>query len=152
MKKWHMKTGRDYVDSIKSLGLEAHILGQKAGNLPEHGLVEPSQRAVAFTYDCAHNPETQALFCVESPLCKDTVNRFTHLHQSTEDLVNKVKMQRYCGIQTGCCFSVAWGSMQPMRSSALPLNVIKSMALYIMNDLRLFGNGSNGKIWWWMEP
>ena len=99
-----LKTGDEYLDSIKSLGLEAHILGQKTGNLPEHGLVGPSRRAVAFTYDCAHDPETRELFCVESPLCQDTVNRFTHLHQSTEDLVNKVKMQRYCGLQTGCCF------------------------------------------------
>jgi hypothetical protein len=37
-------------------------------------------------------------------LCNDTVNRFAHLHRSTDDLVNKVKMQRYCGIQTACCF------------------------------------------------
>ena len=37
-------------------------------------------------------------------MCNDEVNRFTHLHQSTEDLVNKVRMQRYCGIKTACCF------------------------------------------------
>ena len=37
-------------------------------------------------------------------MCNDEVNRFTHLHQSTEDLVNKIKMQRYCGAMTGCCF------------------------------------------------
>jgi len=99
-----LKTGDDYLDSIKSLKLEAHILGKKTGDLPEHGLVEPSQRAVAFTYDSALNPETSEIFCVESSLCKDTVNRFTHLHQSTDDLINKVKMQRYCGVQTACCF------------------------------------------------
>ncbi|MFH0789550.1 MAG: 4-hydroxyphenylacetate 3-hydroxylase N-terminal domain-containing protein [Pseudomonadota bacterium] len=99
-----LKTGQEYLDSIQSLGLEAHILGQKTGSLPEHGLVEPSRRAVAFTYDGAHNPETQALFCVESPLCHETVNRFTHLHQSREDLINKVNLQRLCGFQTACCF------------------------------------------------
>jgi 4-hydroxybutyryl-CoA dehydratase/vinylacetyl-CoA-Delta-isomerase len=32
------------------------------------------------------------------------VNRFTHLHQSTDDLMNKVIMQRYCGNVTACCF------------------------------------------------
>jgi 4-hydroxybutyryl-CoA dehydratase/vinylacetyl-CoA-Delta-isomerase len=99
-----LKTGDEYLDSIKSLDLEAHILGKKTGNLSEHGLVEPSRRAVAFTYDCAHSPGTKELFCVESSLCNDRVNRFTHIHQSTEDLVNKVKMQRFCGIQTACCF------------------------------------------------
>lgn len=99
-----LKTGKEYLDSLEPLGLSAHILGRKTENLSDHGLVEPSRRAVAFTYDCAHDPETQDLFCVESALCNDTVNRFTHLHQSTEDLVNKVKMQRYCGLRTGCCF------------------------------------------------
>ncbi len=99
-----LKTGDEYLKSIKSLGLKAHVLGEKTGDLPEHGLVEPSQQAAAFTFDCAHDPEISELFCVESTLCGDTVNRFTHLHQSTEDLINKVKMQRYCGIKTACCF------------------------------------------------
>lgn len=99
-----MKTGEAYRKSIKSLGLKAHVLGETIGDPTVHGLVEPSQNAVAFTYDAAHDKETKTLFCVESPLCKDVVNRFTHLHQSTDDLVNKVKMQRYCGVQTGCCF------------------------------------------------
>jgi 4-hydroxybutyryl-CoA dehydratase/vinylacetyl-CoA-Delta-isomerase len=99
-----LKKGNDYLKSIKSLRLQAHVLGEKPGDLPEHGLVEPSQKAVAFTYDAAQNEEMKDLFCVESSLCKDVINRFTHLHQSVDDLINKVKMQRYCGVQTGCCF------------------------------------------------
>ena len=99
-----LKTGDEYLKSIKSLKLKAHLLGEKSGDLPAHGLVEPSQKAVGFTYDAAQDKHTRDLFCVESSLCKDVVNRFTHLHQSIDDLVNKVKMQRYCGVQTGCCF------------------------------------------------
>ncbi len=99
-----IKSGREYKESIKKLNLKANVMGQKTGDLPEHELVEPSQKAVAFTFDAAKNNETKNLFCVESTLCKDVVNRFTHLHQSTDDLVNKVKMQRYCGVKTGCCF------------------------------------------------
>jgi 4-hydroxybutyryl-CoA dehydratase/vinylacetyl-CoA-Delta-isomerase len=99
-----LKKGEEYLKSIKSLGLKAHVLGATPEDLPEHGLVAPSQKAVAFTYDAAQNSETRDLFCVDSALCKDVVNRFSHLHQSTDDLVNKVRMQRYCGIQTGCCF------------------------------------------------
>ncbi len=99
-----LKKGDEYLKSIKSLRLKAHVLGEKPGDLPEHGLVKPSQKAVAFTYDAAQDEETRDLFCVESSLGKDVVNRFTHLHQSADDLVNKVKMQRYCGVQMGCCF------------------------------------------------
>ena len=32
------------------------------------------------------------------------VNRFTHLHQSKEDLVKKVKMLRLLGQKTASCF------------------------------------------------
>ncbi|HMK65241.1 MAG TPA: 4-hydroxybutyryl-CoA dehydratase, partial [Thermodesulfobacteriota bacterium] len=61
-----LKTGSEYLESIKSLALEAHILGKKTDKVSEHGLVEPSQKAVAYTYDCAHQSDTRNLFCVES--------------------------------------------------------------------------------------
>ncbi|MFO7710076.1 MAG: 4-hydroxyphenylacetate 3-hydroxylase N-terminal domain-containing protein [Desulfobacterales bacterium] len=99
-----IKSGKEYKESIRKLNLKANVMGRATEALPEHGLVEPSQNAVAFTFDAAGDKETRGLFCVESPLCGEVVNRFTHLHQSTEDLVNKVKMQRYCGVKTGCCF------------------------------------------------
>jgi len=99
-----LKKGKEYLKSVEALNLEAHMLGRKTGQLGEHGLVKPSQKAVAFTFDAAHDPDTKDLFRVVSPLCGEEVNRFTHLHQSTDDLVNKVKMQRYCGVMTACCF------------------------------------------------
>ncbi len=101
-----LKNGREYQQSIADLALEAHIMGRKEAALTDHGLVRPSLAAVAVTYDGAHaeDPATRALFRVNSPLCGEEVNRFTHLHQSTDDLVKKVTMQRYCGHTTGCCF------------------------------------------------
>jgi 4-hydroxybutyryl-CoA dehydratase/vinylacetyl-CoA-Delta-isomerase len=99
-----LKTGDEYVESIKSLGLKANVMGKKTDNLPENPLVEPSIRAVAATYDCAHNAETKPLFRVKSTISGEEINRFTHLHQSTDDLMNKVIMQRYCGNVTACCF------------------------------------------------
>jgi 4-hydroxybutyryl-CoA dehydratase / vinylacetyl-CoA-Delta-isomerase len=99
-----LKTGGEYLESLESLDLEAHALGEKTDKLAEHGLINPSRQAVAFTYDAAHKPQSRNLLRAVSHLCNDEVNRFTHLHQSTEDLVNKIKMQRYCGAMTGCCF------------------------------------------------
>jgi len=99
-----LKNGREYIESIKSLGLEAHLLGEKVKSLHDHPLVAPSLRAAAATYDCAHGEETRGLFRVLSSLTGEEINRFTHLHQSTEDLKNKVIMQRHCGNITGCCF------------------------------------------------
>ncbi len=99
-----LKTGEEYVNSIAELGIEANILGERVADLVQHPLVSPSIRAVAVTYDCAHDEEHGALFRAYSPLIEEEVNRFTHLHQSTDDLQKKVLMQRRCGNLTGCCF------------------------------------------------
>ncbi|HSJ53476.1 MAG TPA: 4-hydroxyphenylacetate 3-hydroxylase N-terminal domain-containing protein [Anaerolineae bacterium] len=99
-----LRTGDQYVASIEALDLAANVLGQGRVPAAGHPLVRPSLRAVAVTYDCAHDPDTQALFRAYSPLVHDEVNRFTHLHQGTDDLVSKVLMQRHCGNVTGCCF------------------------------------------------
>ncbi len=99
-----LKTGEEYVKSIKKLNLKAHVLGKETGDLTEHPLVAPSVRAVAATFDCAYDESSRELFRVRSSLTGQEVARFTHLHQSTEDLMNKVIMQRHCGNVTSCCF------------------------------------------------
>jgi 4-hydroxybutyryl-CoA dehydratase/vinylacetyl-CoA-Delta-isomerase len=99
-----LRTGDDYIASIEALDLEANVLGEHRGDLAAYPLVRPSLRAVAATYDCAHNGEVGSLFRVHSPLIGEEVNRFTHLHQSADDLVSKVLMQRHCGNRTACCF------------------------------------------------
>lgn len=99
-----LKNGEEYIASLKSLALKAHVMGKEEPNLPEHPLISPSVRAVATTYDCAHREETRDLFRAYSPLTGQEVNRFTHLHQSPQDLVKKVMMQRYCGNLTASCF------------------------------------------------
>jgi len=101
-----LKTGDEYLESIKSLKLVAQVMGRKTGNLAEHPMVKPSLRAVAATFDGAHSEseETRRLFRAPSSICGEEVNRFTHLHQSTEDLIDKVRLQRHCGNMTACCF------------------------------------------------
>jgi 4-hydroxybutyryl-CoA dehydratase/vinylacetyl-CoA-Delta-isomerase len=99
-----LKKGDEYVASLKSLGLEANVMGDRARDLPDHPLITPSVCAVASTFDCAHRDETRDLFRVQSSLSGEEINRFTHLHQSPGDLIKKVMMQRYCGNITAGCF------------------------------------------------
>ncbi len=101
-----LRTGEEYIDTTRSLGLEAHVMGERTKDLPDHPLIHPSIKAVAATYDCAHSDEAQIrdLFRDTSSLSGEEINRFTHLHQSVEDLMNKVIMQRHCGNVTACCF------------------------------------------------
>jgi len=49
-------------------------------------------------------PEYEDLMTVSSHLTGKKVNRFTHIHQSADDLVKKVKMLRLLGQKTAACF------------------------------------------------
>ena len=49
-------------------------------------------------------PEYEDLMTATSNLTGEKINRFTHIHQSAEDLVKKVKMQRLLGQKTAACF------------------------------------------------
>ena len=99
-----LSTGREYIESIRALKLRAHVLGAVAGDLVEHPLIAPSLGAVAATFDGAHAAESRELFRARSSLSGTEVSRFTHLHQSTDDLVQKVRLLRHCGNVTACCF------------------------------------------------
>lgn len=57
-----------------------------------------------MTYKLAHDPEYSDLMTAKSGLSGETVNRFGHIHQGTDDLRKKVKTQRLCGQKTASCF------------------------------------------------
>jgi 4-hydroxybutyryl-CoA dehydratase/vinylacetyl-CoA-Delta-isomerase len=61
-------------------------------------------QAVAKTYELAHLPEYEDIMTAISHITGNRINRFTHIHQSIEDLVKKSKMGRLLGRHTGCCF------------------------------------------------
>ena len=80
------------------------MFGKKVVNPVDDPILRPSLNSVRMTYDLAQKPEYQELMTVISPETGERINRFTHIHRSTEDLKNKVKMQRLLGQQTASCF------------------------------------------------
>ena len=99
-----LMTGEQYIESIKKIKMEIYMFGEKYNNPTESPILRPSLNSVRMTYDLAQMPEYEDLMTVVSPYTGTRVNRFTHIHQSTEDLVKKVKMQRLCGQKTAACF------------------------------------------------
>ncbi|HPU00467.1 MAG TPA: 4-hydroxyphenylacetate 3-hydroxylase family protein [Bacillota bacterium] len=97
-------TGSGYLQSLKKLKRRVYIRGERVDDPLEHPLVRPSVNAVAQTYELERQPEHEALIFARSHLSGRRINRFTHIHRSAEDLVNKVKLQRLLGQRTGTCF------------------------------------------------
>jgi 4-hydroxybutyryl-CoA dehydratase / vinylacetyl-CoA-Delta-isomerase len=99
-----MKTREQYIESLRRLKLQVYFLGEKIENPVEHPLIRSSMEAVALTYDLANHPDYQELATAESHLSGKRINRFTHIHHSTEDLVKKIKLLRLAGQKCGVCF------------------------------------------------
>ncbi len=99
-----LMTGSQYVESIRERTMEVYMFGKKIQYPTEHPILRPSLNSVKMTYDLAQLPEYQDLMTVISPETGERINRFTHIHRSTEDLIKKVKMQRLLGQKTGSCF------------------------------------------------
>lgn len=99
-----LMTGSQYEESLRKLNLVVYLFGERVENVVDHPLIRPSMNAVALTYDLAHCPQHAEIMTAESHLTGRRINRFTHIHQSTDDLVKKSKMGRLLGSLTGCCF------------------------------------------------
>ena len=99
-----MMNGNEYRESLRKIHPVVYYMGEKIEDVVEHPMIKPHVNSAAMTYDLACDPLYENLMTATSHLTGKKVNRFTHLHQSVEDLVNKVKMMRMIAQKTGTCF------------------------------------------------
>ncbi|WP_297790155.1 4-hydroxyphenylacetate 3-hydroxylase family protein [uncultured Anaerococcus sp.] len=99
-----LMTGKEYIESLRKLNPKVYIFGELIENPVDHPILRPSVNSIAMTYDLAHDPEYEDLLTTTSHLTGKKINRFCHIHQSPEDLVKKIKMQRLLGQKTASCF------------------------------------------------
>jgi len=99
-----LMTKETYIESLRKLKTKVYVFGELVENVVDHPIIRPSINSVAMTYELAHDPAYEDLMTATSNITGEKVNRFCHIHQSTEDLIKKVKMQRLLGQKTGACF------------------------------------------------
>ncbi|HEX2557194.1 MAG TPA: 4-hydroxyphenylacetate 3-hydroxylase N-terminal domain-containing protein, partial [Nitrososphaera sp.] len=97
-----IKNGAEYIESLRGRKLKILLFGERVKEPVDHPMIRPSINAVAETYDLAvEDPE---LATANSSLSGMAVNRFLHIAESAQDLVNQNRMQRKLGQLTGTCF------------------------------------------------
>ena len=95
-------TGADYIESLRGRGLKVYFLGERIPEPVDHPVIRPSINAVAQTYDLGvSHPDLATAW---SQLSKRRVNRFLHVTESVDDVVQQNRMQRKLGQLTGTCF------------------------------------------------
>lgn len=98
-----LKTPDQYLKSIQR-DVNLYVFGEKVKKFWEHPVIAPSIRTAMMTYKMAQTEEYRPLMTATSNLTGNTINRFTHIHQSVDDLLKKVEMLRLLGQKTACCF------------------------------------------------
>ncbi|HEV3432817.1 MAG TPA: 4-hydroxyphenylacetate 3-hydroxylase N-terminal domain-containing protein [Nitrososphaera sp.] len=97
-----IKNGAEYIESLRGRNLKIYLFGELVKEPVDHPMIRPSINAVAETYDlAAQEPELAA---PQSSLSGMQVNRFLHIAESAQDLVDQNRMQRKLGQITGTCF------------------------------------------------
>jgi 4-hydroxybutyryl-CoA dehydratase/vinylacetyl-CoA-Delta-isomerase len=97
-------TKEDYIQSLRDLHHVVYYNGKRVDDVTEHPALRPHINSAALTYELALRPEYEDLMTATSHLTGKKINRFTHIHQSIEDLIKKVQMLRLIAHETGSCF------------------------------------------------
>ena len=146
-----LMTKEQYIESLRKLNLKVYMFGELIENVVDHPIIRPSLNSVAMTYELALDPEFEDLMTATSSLTGEKVNRFTHLHQSTGDLIKKVKMQRLLGQKTASCFQRCVGmdafnsvfsttyEIDKARGTSYHDNFVKFLTFVQENDLTVDG-------------
>ena len=85
-----LKTPEEYYKSIQR-DLNLYMFGEKVKEFWKHPIILPSINAVKKIYELAQMEEYKDIMTTKSHLTGEIINRFTHIHQSTEDLIKKVQ-------------------------------------------------------------
>jgi len=102
-----LKTPKQYEESLRKMNFKIYLMGELVKNPVDNPIIRPSMNSVKMTYALAQQPEHETLMTAKSHLTGKKINRFTNLHQSTEDLIKRSKC------------SVFWGSRLLRASSAV---------------------------------
>ncbi len=102
-----MRTYEQYVEKLKSMKPNIYIGDEKVGR--DDLRLRGGMRIIKETFDMAHDPEWEDVCTATSHITGNKINRFTHIHQSEEDLLKKQLMTRQLCHRVGGCIQRCMG-------------------------------------------
>ncbi len=96
-----MRTSKEYLERLAGMKKNIYLDGKVIGR--DDPTVVARSKAIQLTFDMADDPEYRDLLVTVSHITGKPINRFTHIHQSPEDLLKKQEMTRkLCNLTGGC--------------------------------------------------
>ena len=102
-----LKTYDDYINRLKKLKPNLYIDGEKVTREDER--LRGQKYVMKETYDRANDPAFEDVCTAKSHLTGEKISRFTHIHHSQEDLLNKQLMTKLLCHRAGGCIMRCMG-------------------------------------------
>ncbi|MHA1916483.1 MAG: 4-hydroxyphenylacetate 3-hydroxylase family protein [Promethearchaeota archaeon] len=102
-----MRTKEQYMKALSKMKKNIFFDGERIDRLDERQM--PCINTIGTTYDVVEDPDYTDLILAKSHLTGETINRFTHIHQNTEDLHKKQDMTRKLCQKVGGCIQRCMG-------------------------------------------
>ena len=102
-----IRTYEQYVEDLKKMKPNVWIGDERVGR--DDPRIRGGMRIIKETFDCAHDPEWEDVCTATSHLTGKKINRFTHIHQSKDDLLKKQLMTRLLCHRVGGCIQRCMG-------------------------------------------
>jgi 4-hydroxyphenylacetate 3-monooxygenase/4-hydroxybutyryl-CoA dehydratase/vinylacetyl-CoA-Delta-isomerase len=98
----------NYYNRLKKMNPNIFINGEKVGRTDER--LQGGLYVIKQTYDCANDPVYEDVCTATSHLTGEKINRYTHIHQSRDDLLKKQMMTRLLCHRVGGCIQRCMGN------------------------------------------
>ena len=102
-----MRTKEQYLEGLRKMRRNLYYYGNLIDR--DDDLQMPTIEIMGTTFDAVTNPELKDLCTATSHLTGQTINRFCHVHQSTDDLHKKQDMTRALCRNVGFCIQRCMG-------------------------------------------
>ncbi|MDA8213200.1 MAG: 4-hydroxyphenylacetate 3-hydroxylase family protein [Clostridia bacterium] len=102
-----MKTSNDYRKRLAAMRPNIYMGGKPVGR--DHPAFQPGINTLALTFDLVDSPEYSEVLTAKSHLTGEKINRFTHIHQSADDLLKKQELTRCLCLKSGRCIQRCMG-------------------------------------------
>ncbi len=102
-----MRTANEYLTKLAGMRKNIYMNGELMGR--DHPSVVHASNGIQRSFDMASDPEYKDLITATSHISGKPINRFTHIHQSPEDLLLKQEMTRKLCNYTGGCIMRCMG-------------------------------------------
>lgn len=102
-----MRTSAQYLKKLAAMRPNLYLEGEIIGR--DDPRILHAAQTVCKTFDWVNHREYERLLVTTSHLTGEKINRFTHIHQSPEDLMLKQEMTRMLSARVGGCIQRCMG-------------------------------------------